>query len=63
MKDKIKVIEERKVGKDIGGEEIKMGMMKGIIGLIIVEVLIMIIYGLWGVIENVEIMINKMMKL
>ncbi len=55
------VIEERTVGPDLGGDAIKMGLMTGIIGFLLVAVFILLLYGFWGVIANVALLLHTVL--
>ncbi|AAL51861.1 protein translocase subunit SecD [Brucella melitensis] len=55
------VIEERTVGPDLGGDAIKMGLMTGIIGFLLVAVFILLLYGFWGVIANVALLLHTLL--
>ncbi|MGU3577238.1 protein translocase subunit SecD [Brucellaceae bacterium C25G] len=55
------VIEERTVGPDLGGDAIKMGLYTGIAGFMLVAVLIMALYGIWGFIANVALFLHTIL--
>jgi SecD/SecF fusion protein len=44
----MKVIEERTVGADLGGDAIEQGVTTGLIGFALVFVFMVILYGPWG---------------
>lgn len=54
----LKVIEERTVGPDLGSDSISMGLTTGVIGSLLVLVFMLAIYGRWGLIANVSLLIN-----
>lgn len=55
------VIEERTVGPDLGGDAIKMGLVTGIAGFILVAVFIQLLYGVWGLIANVALLLHTVL--
>ncbi|MGU3398132.1 protein translocase subunit SecD [Brucellaceae bacterium D45D] len=55
------VIEERTVGPDLGGDAIKMGLVTGIIGFVLVAVFIQLLYGVWGTIANVALLLHTVL--
>ncbi len=55
------VIEERTVGPDLGGDAIKMGLLTGIIGFALVAVFILLLYGFWGVIANIALLLHTVL--
>lgn len=55
------VIEERTVGPDLGGDAIKMGLITGIAGFILVAVFIQLLYGVWGLIANVALLLHTVL--
>ncbi|MBB6259768.1 SecD/SecF fusion protein [Paenochrobactrum gallinarii] len=57
------VIEERTVGPDLGGDAIKMGLYTGIAGFLLVAVLIIALYGVWGLIANVALILHTILTL
>jgi SecD/SecF fusion protein len=57
------VIEERTVGPDLGGDAIKMGLYTGVIGFLLVAVLILALYGIWGFIANVALLLHTILTL
>ncbi len=57
------VIEERTVGPDLGGDAIKMGLYTGIAGFLLVAVLIIALYGVWGLIANVALLLHTILTL
>ncbi|MEN3976783.1 protein translocase subunit SecD [Emcibacter sp. SYSU 3D8] len=57
------VIEERTVGADLGADSIKMGAWTGFIGFVLVFVLILLLYGTWGAIASVALLIHTILTL
>ena len=55
------VIEERTVGPDLGGDAIKMGLITGVIGFVLVAVFIQLLYGVWGTIANVALLLHTLL--
>ncbi len=55
------VIEERTVGPDLGGDAIKMGLITGIVGFVLVAVFIQLLYGVWGTIANVALLLHTLL--
>ncbi|PDS41981.1 protein translocase subunit SecDF [Rhizobium anhuiense] len=58
---KLTVIEERTVGADLGADAIKMGIYSGIVGFALVALFIFILYGTWGVLANVALLIHTIL--
>ncbi|MGO4439382.1 protein translocase subunit SecD [Rhizobium sp. RAF56] len=58
---KLTVIEERTVGADLGGDAIRMGIYSGIVGFILVAAFIFILYGTWGILANVALLIHTIL--
>ncbi len=57
------VIEERTVGADLGADSIKMGAWTGLIGFVLVFILILTLYGSWGVIASFALLIHTILTL
>lgn len=55
------VIEERTVGPDLGGDAIKMGLVTGIIGFALVAAFIFVLYGYWGLIANLALLLHTLL--
>lgn len=55
------VIEERTVGPDLGGDAIKMGLITGIIGFALVAAFIFVLYGFWGLIANLALLLHTLL--
>ena len=54
----IKILEERTVGPDLGSDSIEAGTRACIIGYILIFTLMIVGYGLFGVIANVALLLN-----
>ncbi len=54
----LEVVEERTVGPDLGSDAIAMGISTGIIGVLLVLGFMVGIYGCWGLIACVALMLN-----
>ncbi|MBB2971037.1 protein translocase subunit SecD [Mesorhizobium sp. RMAD-H1] len=52
------VIEERTVGPDLGADAIKMGLYTGIAGFVLVALFIVALYGFWGMIANLALLLH-----
>ncbi len=57
------VIEERTVGADLGADSIKMGAWTGLIGFVLVFAFILLLYGSWGMIASVALLIHTILTL
>jgi SecD/SecF fusion protein len=57
------VIEERTVGADVGGDAIRMGALSGLAGFALVVVFILILYGGWGMIASVALLMHTVLTL
>ncbi|AXV15379.1 protein translocase subunit SecDF [Neorhizobium sp. SOG26] len=55
---KLTVIEERTVGADLGSDAIEMGIFTGLIGFALVVAFMFFLYGFWGILANLALMIN-----
>ena len=55
------VIEERTVGSDLGADAIHMGLYTGIVGFALVVILMVLLYGRWGLIANLALGLNIML--
>ncbi|MGK9054102.1 protein translocase subunit SecD [Neorhizobium petrolearium] len=55
---KLTVIEERTVGADLGADAIEMGIFTGLIGFGLVVAFMFFLYGAWGILANVALLIN-----
>jgi SecD/SecF fusion protein len=54
----LKVIEERIVGPDLGSDAIRIGAITGLAGLILVVGFMTLLYGRWGLVANLALLIN-----
>jgi len=52
------VIEERTVGPDLGADAIQMGLYTGIAGFVLVAVFMIALYGFWGLIANLALLLH-----
>ncbi|WP_420962792.1 protein translocase subunit SecD [Brucella sp. IR073] len=52
------VVEERTVGPDLGADSIKMGLYTGIAGFILVALFIVALYGVWGLVANLALLLH-----
>jgi preprotein translocase subunit SecD len=52
------VVEERTVGPDLGSDSIRAGAIACILGFILVAVLMIVGYGLFGIVANVALVLN-----
>lgn len=57
----LKVIEERSVGPDLGADAIKLGLLTGIIGFILVALFIFVLYGTWGLIADIALALHTIL--
>ncbi|ALE03655.1 Protein-export membrane protein SecD [Bartonella ancashensis] len=57
------VIEERTVGPNLGADAIRMGLYTGTIGFILVAIFIIFLYGIWGIIANVALILHTILTL
>ncbi|MCL2538690.1 MAG: protein translocase subunit SecD [Alphaproteobacteria bacterium] len=55
------VIEERTVGAGLGADTIEAGRMGTIIGVLLVILSMLLVYGLFGVFANIALVVNMMM--
>lgn len=55
---KLTVIEERTVGADLGGDAIRMGIMSGLVGFVLVVGFIIALYGAWGMLAVLALTLN-----
>lgn len=55
------VVEERTVGPDLGADAIKMGLYTGIAGFIFVALFIVALYGFWGMVANLALLIHTIL--
>lgn len=59
----LRIIEERTVGPDLGSDAIRMGAVTGAIGLLAVLVFMTVLYGVWGLVANLALMLNVILTL
>ncbi|CAA7615945.1 protein translocase subunit SecD [Magnetospirillum sp. UT-4] len=59
----LQVLEERTVGPDLGADSIRAGAIACIIGLILVVVFMVVIYGTLGVLADVALVLNLVLLL
>lgn len=55
------VIEERSVGPELGADSIKMGLYTGILGFILVALFIFLLYGVWGIIADIALLLHTIL--
>ncbi|TCL75582.1 protein translocase subunit SecD [Rhizobium sp. BK251] len=58
---KLTVIEERTVGADLGADAIRKGLYSGVIGFVLVAAFIFVLYGTWGILANVALLIHTVL--
>jgi SecD/SecF fusion protein len=58
---KLTVIEERTVGADLGADAIQRGIYSGLVGFALVAVFIFVLYGTWGILANVALLIHTIL--
>jgi SecD/SecF fusion protein len=58
---KLTVIEERTVGADLGADAIQMGIYSGLVGFVLVAAFIFLLYGTWGILANVALLIHTIL--
>ena len=54
----LKVLEERTVGADLGADSIRAGAIASLVGYILIALLMVVGYGLFGVIANLALVLN-----
>ncbi|ASY67647.1 protein translocase subunit SecD [Sinorhizobium fredii] len=57
------IIEERSVGPNLGSDSIRMGLYTGLAGFGLVVTLMVILYGAWGMIANVGLVLHTIMTI
>jgi SecD/SecF fusion protein len=57
----LKVVEERTVGPDLGADAIRTGAMTGMVGLLLVLGFMTVVYGAWGLVANLALLLNVAM--
>lgn len=59
----LEVIEERSVGAALGADSIRSGLITGIVGLALVVVMMVALYGGWGLLASAVLGVNVMLTL
>jgi SecD/SecF fusion protein len=59
----LQIIEERTVGPDLGSDAIRLGALTGVIGLLFVLGFMTVLYGAWGIVANLALVINVTLTL
>ncbi|MBL8200021.1 MAG: protein translocase subunit SecD [Chromatiales bacterium] len=59
----LKVMEERTVGADLGADAIRMGATTGVAGLLLVLAFMTVLYGRWGLVANLALLVNVALTL
>jgi SecD/SecF fusion protein len=59
----LKVVEERTVGPDLGADAIRTGATTGMIGLLLVLGFMTVVYGAWGLVANLALLLNVAMTM
>ena len=54
----LKIIEERSVGPGLGADSIEAGKIASIIGMIFVCVFMILVYGIFGLLANISLIVN-----
>jgi SecD/SecF fusion protein len=54
----LQIVEERMVGPDLGSDAIRMGAITGAAGLALVLLFMTVLYGRWGMVANLALVIN-----
>lgn len=57
------VIEERSVGPNLGSDSIRMGIFTGLAGFGLVVALMVVLYGAWGMIANVGLVLHTILTI
>ncbi|MBB4183893.1 protein translocase subunit SecD [Sinorhizobium terangae] len=57
------IIEERSVGPNLGSDSIRMGLYTGLAGFGLVVTLMVVLYGAWGMIANVGLVLHTIMTI
>jgi len=60
---KLKVVEERTVGPDLGADSIRLGIIAGIVGTGLVLIFMFVTYGRFGVYANITLVLNVILIL
>jgi protein-export membrane protein SecD len=59
----LKVLEERTVGPELGADSIAAGKMASIMGLLLIVVALLAVYGLFGIFANIALVFNFILLL
>lgn len=59
----LEVIEERSVGAALGADSIRSGLITGVVGLALVMVMMVALYGGWGLLASAVLGVNVMLTL
>ncbi|MEY9198751.1 protein translocase subunit SecD [Sinorhizobium sp. CCBAU 05631] len=57
------IIEERSVGPNLGSDSIRMGLYTGLAGFGLVVTLMIVLYGAWGMIANVGLVLHTILTI
>jgi SecD/SecF fusion protein len=57
------IIEERTVGPNLGSDSIRMGLYTGLAGLAAVVVMMQVLYGSWGLIANLGLVLHTILTI
>ncbi len=57
------IIEERSVGPNLGSDSIRMGIYTGLAGFVLVVSLMVLLYGSWGMIANVGLLLHTILTI
>lgn len=57
------VIEERTVGSDVGRDAIESGVSTGLVGFAAVVLFMCVLYGRWGLVANLALVLNVMLTI
>ncbi|KQS90822.1 MULTISPECIES: protein translocase subunit SecD [unclassified Rhizobium] len=55
------IIEERSVGPNLGSDSIRMGIYTGLAGFALVVTLMVVLYGAWGMIANLGLLLHTIL--
>jgi SecD/SecF fusion protein len=59
----LNIIDERMVGADLGADAIRMGAFTGALGLVLVLAFMTVLYGRWGLVANLALLVNVTLTL
>ncbi|WP_455272977.1 protein translocase subunit SecD [Rhizobium herbae] len=57
------IIEERSVGPNLGSDSIRMGIYTGLAGFALVVTLMVLLYGAWGMIANLGLLLHTILTI